>query len=94
MQLLSPPSGVLAGLLADFVAAGAGDPGISPANEQAAPLPDDGLKALKRKRHAIPLTSTSLAGQLGIEVAELDDALHGRPVLPQATERLAAWALG
>ena len=36
---------------------------------------------------SLPLTSTTLASQIGVQPDELDDALHGRPAV-----RLAAWA--
>jgi hypothetical protein len=49
---------------------------------------------LVKRRHAIPLTTDTLAGQLGIKPNELDAALHGRPVPPRAAKRLQAWAVG
>jgi hypothetical protein len=57
--------------------------------------PDDAkdlAARLRAKRRPLPLTSTTLAGQIGVQPDELDDALRGRPVPPQAVERLAAWA--
>jgi hypothetical protein len=33
---------------------------------------------LRAKRRPLPLTSTTLAGQIGVEPDELDAALHGR----------------
>lgn len=37
---------------------------------------------LRAKRRPLPLTSTTLAGQIGVEPDELDAALHARPVPP------------
>jgi len=47
---------------------------------------------LRAKRRPLPLTGTTLAGQIGCTADELDDALRGRPVPRPAAERLAAWA--
>lgn len=47
---------------------------------------------LKAKRRLVPMTTATLAGQLGVEVAELDAALAGQAVQAPAVERLAAWA--
>ena len=49
-------------------------------------------KRLRRKRRPLPLTSTSLAASIGVEPDELDNAIHGKPVPPQARLRLEAWA--
>jgi hypothetical protein len=48
-------------------------------------------RAVKAKRKTAALTDTTLAGVIGVAVTELDDALHGRPVPPQAAERLSVW---
>jgi hypothetical protein len=37
---------------------------------------------LRAKRRPLPLTSTTLAGQIGVEPDELDAALYARPVPP------------
>lgn len=58
------------------------------------PLAEDALKALKRKRHATPLTSHTLASQLGLEAGQLSRALAGEAVSAAAAERLAAWTAG
>ena len=62
-----------------------------PGKRQAAKAGPDDVKALttrlRAKRRSLPLTSTTLASQIGVQPDELDDALHGRPAV-----RLAAWA--
>jgi hypothetical protein len=67
-------------------------------NGHAVTTPDDQAKELARrlraKRRPLPLTSTTLASQIGCTADQLDDALHARPIPPQAAERLAAWAAG
>jgi hypothetical protein len=71
---------------------------VAAGNGQGAQAAADDVKALaaklRAKRRPLPLTSTTLAGQIGVEPDELDAALHARPVPPQAAERLAAWAAG
>ena len=64
----------------------AGGTGAGPADVKAL------ANRLRAKRRPLALTSTTLAGQIGVEPDELDDALHARPVPAQAAERLAAWA--
>jgi hypothetical protein len=71
-------------------ALGAGRPG--PPVAPAAPTAPALATRLRAKRRPLPLTSTTLAGQIGVEPDELDTALHARPVPPQAAERLAEWA--
>ena len=39
----------------------------------------------------LALTSSILAGQLGIEAGALDAALGGQPIPPAAAERLQGW---
>lgn len=47
---------------------------------------------MKRKRHAIPLTTPTLAERLGISTAELDAGIAGQAISLAAAELLAAWA--
>jgi hypothetical protein len=55
-------------------------------------LAAEALRARKRKRHATPLTSHTLAGELGLEAGELARALAGEAVSVAAAKRLATWA--
>ena len=56
------------------------------------PLAAETVKALKAKRRTVPLTSHTLAGQLGLADGELARALAGEAVSTAAAERLQAWA--
>ena len=66
----------------------------SPDEDEAEPVVEEVqelARRLRRKRRPLALTSGTLAGQIGVKPDELDDALHGRAVPPQATARLEGW---
>jgi hypothetical protein len=72
---------------------GAAEPPAAPgpANGQAAAAADALAVRLRRKRRPLPLTGSTLAATIGCTPDELDDALRGRPVPPQAVAQLQGW---
>lgn len=106
MRKRSPPSVAITAKLREFVGSGSGGarsgsgPGPQQTSNGSAGSGNTGIDGqelaarLRAKRRPLPLTSTTLAGQIGVQPDELDDALHGRPVPLQAAERLSAWATG
>jgi hypothetical protein len=51
-------------------------------------------KLVKAKAHKAAMTRTTLAGQIGVDVGELEAVIAGRMVSSPAAERLQAWAVG
>lgn len=64
------------------------------ARTAARPLEPELLTTLKRRRHLVPKTTSTLAREIGVEVADLDLALAGRAISAAAAGRLQEWAAG
>ena len=90
------PSQRLWPLFEAFVVPRDGEPPAPAVRSEAAPAPEQSpatlAKAVRAKRRLTPMTTHTLARQIGIGAEELDAALAAKPVPPPVAERLQAWA--